>query len=114
MIDHEKYGRAVRAHAAVGPEANVSAHKHDDPLADLEALRMALRRPDFSHVSYSRWCGVDLLHAYRRAPESPSGCEHVAGFRDTPASQQVLADESKRAQAPGQMGIAACSGRGEP
>jgi hypothetical protein len=53
-----------------------------DPLADLDALRAALRRPDFGHVRYRPWCGAG----------------------DTPEARQVLADNRLRPQPPGQMG----------
>jgi hypothetical protein len=78
----------------------------------LEALRAALRRPDFSHVSYRSWCGQDLLFLYRRAPESPSHCELIeGGCRDTPEARRVIAEEGRRVQAGGQQGHPTLLGR---
>ena len=71
---------------------------------DLETLRALLQREDFSHVSYRSWCRQDLLYVYRREPKSPTQCELVCSFRDTPEAREVLAQEGKRAQAGGQMG----------
>lgn len=68
-------------------------------------VRALVRGPDFSHVSYRSWCGVDLLHFYRRAPESPSHCELIGSCGDTPEMRALIAAEGKRApQRGGQMG----------
>jgi hypothetical protein len=75
---------------------------------DLEQLRVACRRPDFSHVSYRRWCGVDQLYVYVADPASPSGCSYLTGCTDDEAARAVLIEEGKQAQAGGQQGHAAC------
>lgn len=80
----------------------------DNTPEDLEQLRAALRRPDFSHVSYRRWCGVDQLYVYITDRDSPSGCAYLTGCTDTEAARVVLVEEGKQAQAGGQQGYGAC------
>ena len=70
----------------------------------LAKFEEAIQRPDFSHVSYRRWCGVDLLYAYQRDSTSPSGVRLMTSCKDNAESQAILAKYSKRAQAGGQMG----------
>lgn len=54
-------------------------------------LRVAVRRPDYSHTISRSWDGIDVLDVYRVEPESPSGCE-----KSSPETRAILADEGKR------------------
>lgn len=71
-------------------------------MCNLEFLRAALQRPDFSHVSYRTWCGHDLLCVYVVVAASPTNCTLLDGFSDTDETRAVLAECGKRAQAGGQ------------